>query len=215
MLVADLKSRKNQWDEDYNHQGVLLQKWASRNNFRTARLPDTTFASHSVKSRVDLIFHRSPVQPSLTVQPRTEDSEDRSITTELAHVSNATMHQVPLSVAENKDCQRKVTEKYESTIPKIDSAVRNVGTPASLKVNAHRLFTAILQPCTRFHKPRSDRFWYVLTHVLDRKAKSHIRLIRFEKEVDLSREKCRDREIKRDFRKNLLCLKTQVGDLVA
>lgn len=146
ILVGDLNSRHHQWDDTYNFQGILLQKWARRHNFLTTRPPDPTFSSHSGRSRVDLVFHRSAIPPTLTVLPETSYSDHRPVLAEMAHVPSATMRQLPLAVVNNEDCRLTVKGKYEKSLPPLSTALSNCSTAASLELNSRRLCVEALEP---------------------------------------------------------------------
>lgn len=70
ILVGDLNGRHNKWDVTYNMQGAEIHRWARRHSFLTTRPPERTFVSHSGSSRVDLVFHRSPVPQLLRSIPK-------------------------------------------------------------------------------------------------------------------------------------------------
>lgn len=215
VLVGDLNSRHNLWDDSYNYQGILLQAWARRHSFRTTRPLGPIFVSHSGGSRVDLILHRSSVPPSLKVLPKTAHSAHRPVRSELAHVSVAAMCQIRLSLIQNKECKRRVKEKYESMLPEITSSLNKVSTAESLENNCRLMGETILKPWTHLCKPRPDRFRPEWTQRLDRKAKLGTRLLRSSDPNDRTRARTLDREIKREFRTNLRRLKDDLGDLVA
>lgn len=215
VLVGDLNSRHNQWDDSLNMQGIELYRWARQHNFRTKRPPEPTFTSHSGKSRIDLVFHRSPIPPTLTVLPKITHSDHVPVRAELRHVSVATMRQVPLALITNQRCHRKVREQYAQAFPDIIDSLNGTSTAASLEAHSWHLCQTTLHAYTSFCNPRSNRFRLGWTQALDSKAKLRSQLLRSANLAEKQRAKELDREIKRGFHSNRRRLQSQIGDLVA
>lgn len=215
ILMGDLNARHTQWDDVSNPQGVILQQWARRHNLCTARPPAPTFSVHAGQRRIYLFFQRSAISPILTVHPQHRCSDHRAVTAELTHASPAALRQVPLAVIKNETCQAIAKARYEETLPPITSALNNASCAASLEINSRRLVTATLHPWTQLCKPRSARFRPGWTQNLDRKARLRSKLLRSQNEEARRRAKLLDCEIKREFRRNVRRLQTDLGDLVA
>lgn len=215
VLAGDLNARHKAWDDKTNTAGRRLHLWARTHNFKTQRPRLPTFSSHRGSSRVDLVLHRGPLAPALTVEDENEYSDHCPVRAELTFYTPNTLECIPLSMVRNDRCRTYAKARYETTMPPMINALKQASSAASLEINSRRLVSATLDPWATRCLPRPPRFKPGWTRALDQKAKHRSRLLKSPCPTDRTKARALDRDIKRQFRRNLRKLKNTVADVFA
>lgn len=140
--------------------------------------PATTFRTPQGSTRVDLIMHRGPGPPYISVLPPSPLSNRLPVQAQFSLSTLDTMRAIPLSMLSRERCRARAANCYVPSIPCLTKALNRCSTPASLTIDDRRLAQATIQPWATMCAPRSRRFRPGWTLPIDKKAKLRSRLLR-------------------------------------
>jgi len=141
-------------------------------------------------------------KPEIKRGPWDGQSDHFLVTAETSKVA-PTQLRVPPKLLRDQEKRAQAADFYKAELPARIQDIRNSRSGEDLEKATHALERVFLDPWLKNFSARPARFRPGWTHRLDAKAKKRTRLIKSGAKIHAPEIKALDREIKREFRRNI------------